>query len=169
MWQESRGPVPGPITNGNLLDAAGTDPPLPRSDRPGAALAPKPLPAARRAAPRLSAAAIISGCGGEATRIGVLRALTGYSEHSRGTHRVLTGAALPNLERGKHYRGVNEAVWKIFHRYSWGTHGVLTGYSHTGCSRVLSGYSHSPRCSIYGGGPVLRRAKLNIYAHGGDV
>ena len=142
MWQESRGPVPGPITNGNLLDAAGTDPPLPRSDRPGAALAPKPLPAARRAAPRLLAAAIISGCGGEATRIGVLRALTGYSEHSRGTHRVLTGAALPNLERGKHYRGVNEAVWKIFHRYSRGTHGVLTHGVLTHV--VLTGYS---RCS----------------------
>jgi hypothetical protein len=87
VWQESRGPVPGPITNGNLLDAAGTDPPLPRSDRPGAALAPNRSPL--RAVPprgywqRLFLAAA-------AARLLV----SGYSEHSRGTpstHGVLTG------------------------------------------------------------------------------
>ena len=42
------------------------------------------------------------------------------------------------------------------------------GYSLTWYSRGTHG-ARPCLCSIYGGGPVLRRAKLNIYAHGGDV
>jgi hypothetical protein len=85
---------------------------------------------------------MISGCGGywQLVRNGALRALTGYSEHF-GVLRALTG-----------YSGAL-------------THGVLMGCSLTGYSRC----SPLPLCSIYGGGPVLRRAKLNIYALGGDV
>jgi hypothetical protein len=51
VWQESRGPVPGPNTNGNLLDAAGTDPPHPPQWPARRRTRPQRLPSARRAAP----------------------------------------------------------------------------------------------------------------------
>jgi hypothetical protein len=121
VWQESRGPVPGPITNGNLLDAAGTYPPLPRSDRPGAALAANrsPLCAPCRpggcwqrlllaaAAARLLVTAYSEHSRGTASTHGVLRALAGTPSTCGvlgGTIRVLTG-----YSRGTHSRGTHGA------------------------------------------------------------